>query len=115
MTDLERGHARVLCAAGHRHRRYVRWSEVEPSARLPEQLWRWRWLLDDRCAIAVPSLPAGQEGLFQPCGERPAPGTDRCMGHARAEQRIKGNRSGLFCKAPLPAPDAATDVSGGSE
>ena len=106
---------RVLCAAGHRHWRYPRWSEVDPSARLPEQQWRWRWRLDDRCTVALPGSLEGQAGHFQPCGGRPVERMDLCGQHARLERRISSRGSGFSGAAQLLAPDAIVDVVGGSE
>ena len=117
MTNPTLAYARVRCAAGHRHRRYLRWSEVDPSVRLSEQQWRWRWRLDDRCAVAIPGSLKGWAGHFQPCGGRPVEGMDLCQQHAQLERRVSGqvaNHSasrggrggGIGCQAPLLALDA---------
>jgi hypothetical protein len=112
MTDPTLACVRVRCSAGHQHRRYPRWSEVDPSVRLPEGQWLWRWRLDQRCAVAV-SIP--QEGLFQPCGGRPSGAGDLCERHARSERRVCAIRGGQMCEAPLPAPGAGVVTTGGSE
>jgi hypothetical protein len=114
MTDPTLMYVQVRCSAGHRHRRYPRWSKVDPSARLPEQQWRWRWRLDDRCAVAIPGSLKGRAGHFQPCGGRPVEGMDLCGQHARLERRISGRGFGFSCTAPLLALDAIVDVVGGS-
>jgi hypothetical protein len=117
MTDPTLAYARVRCVAGHQHRRHVRWSEVDPSVRLPQQQWRWRWRLDDRCAVAVASSLEGQVGLFQPCAGRPLRGMDLCQQHAQLERRVSGRvaghsssrggrRGSIGCQAPLLALDA---------
>ena len=115
MTDPMLMYVRVRCSAGHWHRRYPRWSEVDPSARLPEQQWRWRWRLDDRCAVAIPSLLASQVGRFQPCRGRPVSGMDLCRQHAQLERRVGAQGGGLVCHAPLLGWGATVDAVGGSE
>jgi hypothetical protein len=109
MTDPTPANARVRCSAGHWHRRYPRWSEVDPSVRLPEGQWQWRWRLDDRCAVAVANPLESQMGRFQPCRRRPASGLDVCRQHAQLERRVSGRIStrggGPGCQAPLLASD----------
>ena len=109
MTNPTLAYTRARCAAGHGHRRYPRWSEVDPSVRLPEQQWRWRWRLDQRCAVAVASSLESQRGRFQPCEGRPESGMDVCRQHAQLERRVFGRVAGhgmsrgggSGCQAPL--------------
>jgi hypothetical protein len=109
MTDPTIEYVRILCAAGHRHRRYPRWSEVDLSVRLPEQQWRWRWRLDQRCAVAVASALESHRGLFQPCARKPVSRTDICRLHSQLERRVASQGRGPGCQAPL------LQVDGGEE
>src|SRR4051794_37842485 len=82
-----RGYTVVADADGRRHRRYVRWAEVDSAARLPEHLWRWRWRPEDRCAVAIPDSLVDQGERYHPCRTRPAHRTDLCEYHAGMERR----------------------------
>jgi hypothetical protein len=93
-----RGYDVVSASDGRRYRRYVRWAEIPPAARLPEQLWRWRWRLDDRCLVAIPDSTISHALLFQPCRNTRVEGTELCSRHAEEEQRpiISGRRFGRY-------------------
>jgi len=83
---IPNGYTLVVDTDGCRHRRYVRWDEVKPAARLPEQFWRFRWPPEGRCAVAVPDRPYGRDRRFHPCGRRQSPGVDLCDIHVRKER-----------------------------
>jgi len=80
------GYTLVVAPDGCRHRRHVRWAEVPPAARLPEQFWPGSRGPVERCAVAVPDKPRGRDPRFHPCGRRCRPGADLCDIHARKER-----------------------------
>jgi hypothetical protein len=53
VTDPTLAYTLVRCAAGHRHRRFMRRSEADPSVRLPEEQRQRRRRLGDRCAAQL--------------------------------------------------------------
>jgi hypothetical protein len=83
---IPNGYTLVVDADGCRHRRYARWAEVPPAARLPEHLCPLRWNLEEHCAVAVPDKPRGRNPGFRPCGMKHSPGSDLCSIHARKER-----------------------------
>ena len=83
---IPNGYTLVVDADGCPHRRYVRWAEVPPAARLPGHLWPFRWDPAEYCAVAVPDKPFGRDPRFRPCGMRRSSGSDICKLHAKKER-----------------------------
>ena len=83
---IPNGYSLVVDADGCPHRRYLRWEEIPPAARLPEQLWPGSGSSVGCCAVAVPDKPRGRDPRFHPCGRRRRPGADLCDLHARKER-----------------------------
>jgi hypothetical protein len=83
---IPNGYTLVIDTDGCRHRRYVRWEEVTPAARLPEHRWPLRWNLEEHCAVAVPDKARGRDLRFHPCGMKRCPEADVCAIHARKER-----------------------------
>lgn len=83
---IPNGYTVMIDADECQHRRHVRWVEVRPTARLPEQLWHLRWESVEHCAVAVPDKAHGPNPRFRPCGMKRCPKADICAIHARKER-----------------------------
>jgi hypothetical protein len=83
---IPNGYKLVVGVDGCRYRRYLRWTEIPPVARLPEHHWPLRWDLAEHCTVAVPNKARARDPRFHPCGWKRSSGADLCIVHARKEQ-----------------------------
>ena len=84
-----RGYTLVTGPDGRRHRRYLRWDEVDPALRTPEEEWPWRWRTDEGCAVAVIDRTPLAVPCFRPCERRRLEGMNLCVIHGGAERRSR--------------------------